>query len=68
MNARAIPSARPLGGTAVEHGGVLIGFLIERRHGFDAVTATGQALGRFNTQDAAVRALLPKMTSVGCDG
>ena len=51
---------------SVTHNGALIGFLVERRHGFEAVSATGQQLGRFNTSEAGARALLHQAQCGGC--
>jgi hypothetical protein len=42
---------------AVYNGRILLGLIARRAHGFDAVTAGGKALGRFNSQHSAARAL-----------
>lgn len=53
--------ARAQDGQAIYFGDRLIGFLIERRCGFDAVIASGKALGKFNDQAAGARALLAEI-------
>ena len=45
-------------GIAITQDGVLIGFIVVRRDGCDAIAASGRRIGKFNTQSAAVRALL----------
>ena len=42
----------------VEHAGRLIGTIATRQHGFDARPSTGGDLGRYNSIQAAARALL----------
>lgn len=42
---------------AITERGQFLGYLAEKRHGFDAVTAQGFELGRFNTAEAGARAL-----------
>jgi hypothetical protein len=46
------------GGAAVTNDGRLIGWIINRRDGVNAVAANGRALGRFRTDHAAAVALL----------
>jgi hypothetical protein len=58
-NIKPIPE-RAQDGQAVYLHGSLIGFVIGRRHGSDAVTAAGVGLGRFNDDGAAFRALLQR--------
>jgi len=38
--------------------GALLGWIVTKRDGFDAVTMTGTMLGKFNSEHAAARALL----------
>ena len=49
---------KPQDGQAIYAGAALIGFMFARDHGWDAVTAKGAALGRFNTESAAATALI----------
>jgi hypothetical protein len=50
--------SRPQGGVAVFRDDHLLGFVIAGQHGFDAITADGTALVKFNTEGAAARAIL----------
>lgn len=47
--------------------GRLVGFVIACLSGCEAITAGGAQLGRFNTQDAAVRALIARTARGVCD-
>ena len=47
-------------GDAVFFDDALVGHVFSTRSGFDAVQASGCPLGRFNTQTAAVRALIAR--------
>jgi len=50
--------ARAQGGTAVIENGKLAGFLIDRRDGVEAVSATGHRFGLYNNMIAAAWAIL----------
>ena len=66
MTAGAQTIARAQDGTVVTHDGALLGFIIDRRHGCDAIARDGRTLGRFNSTHAAVRALLHDLRE--CEG
>ena len=52
--------ARAQDGLEVHDRGALLGWIVTKREGFDAIAVTGAMLGKFNTAPAAARALLQK--------
>jgi hypothetical protein len=58
--------ARTLGGIAINDGDRLIGFLVVRSAGYDAIDASGRRVGHFSSAQAGSTALIARATSARC--